>query len=93
MGPIGSAVLTFIRYKKTDRQTDKLNLYIDDGTYYVYVLFYKLYTFTVYGTRRWKHKTGKIRELCGFGKMQNTLLELEKRRYYSLSKKYTKLNY
>ena len=29
MGPIGSAVLTFIGYKQTDRQTDKPNLYID----------------------------------------------------------------
>ena len=31
LGPIGSAVLTFIGYKqKTDRQTDKPNLYIDE---------------------------------------------------------------
>ena len=29
MGPIGSAVLTFIGYKQTDKQTDKPNLYID----------------------------------------------------------------
>ena len=33
LGPIGSAVLTFIGYKQTDRQTnkqtDKPNLYID----------------------------------------------------------------
>ena len=29
-GPIGSAVLTFIGYKQTNRQTDKLNLYIDE---------------------------------------------------------------
>ena len=29
MGPIGSAVLTFIGYKRTDKQTDKPNLYID----------------------------------------------------------------
>ena len=33
LGPIGSAVLTFIGYKQTNRQTnrqtDKLNLYID----------------------------------------------------------------
>ena len=33
IGPIGSAVLTFIGYKQTDRQTDKQtekpNLYID----------------------------------------------------------------
>ena len=33
VGPIGSAVLTFIGYKQTDRhqdkQTDKPNLYID----------------------------------------------------------------
>ena len=27
--PIGSAVLTFIEYKQTDKQTDKPNLYID----------------------------------------------------------------
>ena len=39
MGPIGSAVLTFIGYKQTDRQTDrqtdkqtdKPNLYIEGG--------------------------------------------------------------
>ena len=30
MGPIGSAVLTFIGYKQTDKQTDKPNLYIDE---------------------------------------------------------------
>ena len=29
MGPIGSAVLTFIGYKQTIKQTDKPNLYID----------------------------------------------------------------
>ena len=29
LGPIGSAVLTFIGYKQTNRQTDKPNLYID----------------------------------------------------------------
>ena len=29
LGPIGSAVLTFIGYKQTDTQTDKLNLYKD----------------------------------------------------------------
>jgi len=29
LGPIGSAVLTFIGYKQTDKQTDKPNLYID----------------------------------------------------------------
>ena len=29
-GPIGSAVLTFIGYKQTNRQTDKPNLYIDE---------------------------------------------------------------
>jgi len=29
VGPIGSAVLTFIGYKQTDKQTDKPNLYID----------------------------------------------------------------
>ena len=30
LGPIGSAVLTFIEYKQTNKQTDKPNLYIDD---------------------------------------------------------------
>ena len=29
LGTIGSAVLTFIGYKQTDKQTDKPNLYID----------------------------------------------------------------
>ena len=29
MAPIGLAVLTFIGYKQTDKQTDKPNLYID----------------------------------------------------------------
>ena len=29
LGPIGSAVLTFIGYKQTNKQTDKPNLYID----------------------------------------------------------------
>ena len=29
LDPIGSAVLTFIGYKRTDKQTDKPNLYID----------------------------------------------------------------
>ncbi len=29
LGPMGSAVLTFIDYKQTNKQTDKLNLYID----------------------------------------------------------------
>jgi len=29
LGPIGSAVFTFIGYKQTDTQTDKPNLYID----------------------------------------------------------------
>ena len=28
-GPIGSAILTFIGYKQTDRQTDKPNFFID----------------------------------------------------------------
>ena len=28
-GPIGLAVLTFIGYKQTNKQTDKPNLYID----------------------------------------------------------------
>jgi len=31
LGPIGSAVLTFIGYKQTDKQTDKPNLYIDNA--------------------------------------------------------------
>ena len=30
LGPIGSAVSTFIGYKQTNKQTDKPNLYIDD---------------------------------------------------------------
>ena len=30
LDPIGSAVLTFIGYKQTDKQTDKPNLYIDE---------------------------------------------------------------
>ena len=29
LGSIGSAVLTFIGYKQTDKQTDKQSLYID----------------------------------------------------------------
>ena len=29
LGPIGSAILTFIGYKQTNRQTDKPNLFID----------------------------------------------------------------
>ncbi len=29
LGPIGSAVLTFIGYKQTNTQTDELNLYTD----------------------------------------------------------------
>ena len=29
LGPLGSAVLTFIGYKQTDKQTNKPNLYID----------------------------------------------------------------
>jgi len=29
LGPIGSAVLTFIGHKQTNRQTDKPNLYIN----------------------------------------------------------------
>ena len=44
---IGSAVLTFIGYKQTDRQTDKPNLYIDSllrsNRFYPYVIkFYRL---------------------------------------------------
>ena len=35
LGPIGSAVLTFIGYKQTDTQTDKPNLYIDST--YIFV--------------------------------------------------------
>ena len=42
MGPIGSAVLTFIGYKQTnkqtDRQTDKPNLYIDGAAYKNWVM-------------------------------------------------------
>ena len=30
MGPIGSAVLTFIGYKHPNKQTDKPNLYIEE---------------------------------------------------------------
>ena len=29
LGPIGSAVLTFIGHRRTDRQTDKQSIYID----------------------------------------------------------------
>ena len=43
LGPIGSAVLTFIGYKQTDKQTptqtDKPNLYIDSGYIYICILF------------------------------------------------------
>ena len=35
MGPIGSAVLTIIGYRQTDKQTDKPNLYIDEELYYI----------------------------------------------------------
>ena len=42
LGPIGSAVLTFIGYKRTDKQTDKQtdkpNLYIDKMSNIKYAL-------------------------------------------------------
>ena len=34
IGPIGSAVLTFIGYKQTNKQTDKSNIYIDIDSRY-----------------------------------------------------------
>ena len=40
MGPISSAVLTFIGYKQTDRQTDKPNLHIDYYYYYLKIFEY-----------------------------------------------------
>ena len=42
LGPIGSAVLTFIGYKQTDRHPDKLNLYIDIEEYTEYRGTYKI---------------------------------------------------
>jgi hypothetical protein len=44
--PIGSAVLTFIRYKQTIRQPDKSNLYIDYMNFSIKMFLYRRCTGT-----------------------------------------------
>ena len=55
MGPIGSAVLTFIWPKQTNRQTDKQSIYIDmDGLVGFYIIkFFKLFSSSTLSLSEW----------------------------------------
>jgi len=75
LDPIGSAVLTFIGYKQTDKQTDKPNLYIDGEYLIMFIIWFVFEKYYFLNVFLYLYQNKKIKDWYNYSYKKFAILE------------------